>query len=183
MNTYIVLSFPLFSNGKAIAAAICRRYGLEHFRIAEVLRDVLRRDLPISTELHRHIDAGQIVPDTLITQLVSHYLNTEKIYKGVLFEHYPRTAAQAVLLDTLLQARNERIRYALGFDPGPEMAQHNIQAAIQAEAHHAADDADPEIYQQRYEASRKDYADVSAHYQSTGVFRPISGWPDVQALL
>ena len=181
MNEYIVLSFPLFSNGKAIAAAICRRYGLEHFQIGNYFRELRRQHIPIGQEILQHMDAGHLIPDTLITQVIGHYLETEKIYKGVLFENYPHDAEKAQLLDTLLEARREKVSFAFGFDPGMEMAEGNIRAAMNANTN--CGEGSYEEYIERYEISRKHYADVEAYYTSTGVFHQISGWPDIQRLL
>jgi adenylate kinase len=59
------------------------------------------------------MDAGELVSDEIVTQLIDEKLAGLAPEQGVIFDGYPRTLAQAESLDALLDARRRRLDYVI----------------------------------------------------------------------
>jgi len=72
--------------------------------------DILRAEIAKGTEEGRRLknimDAGHLVSDELINELVEKRLAENDVKKGFIFDGYPRTIAQAQALDEILSRKN-----------------------------------------------------------------------------
>ncbi|HET7273585.1 MAG TPA: adenylate kinase [Longimicrobiaceae bacterium] len=73
----------------------------------DILREALRKGTPLGLEARRFMDAGELVPDTVILGLVKDALGSAEAAEGAIFDGFPRNVAQAEALDELL-ARLDR---------------------------------------------------------------------------
>lgn len=81
---------------------------LRDFNVVHVSTgDMLRKAIADATELGKLakplIDAGQLVPDDLVNGIVQDWLNLADPTKGIVFDGFPRTVAQAEALDEMLR--------------------------------------------------------------------------------
>jgi adenylate kinase len=71
--------------------------------------DMLRAAVKAGTEIGRMADeimkAGKLFPDDLMSQILGNRLDEPDTERGVIFDGYPRTQAQAEALDRLLSER------------------------------------------------------------------------------
>lgn len=86
---------------------ITDKYGLQHLSTG----DVLRAEIATGSELGQQIDAliskGNLVPDDMMFGVIENYIaNLPKDSKGMIFDGYPRTVAQAESLTELLKKYN-----------------------------------------------------------------------------
>jgi adenylate kinase len=75
--------------------------------------DMLRAEKNAGTELGNRIkavmDAGELVSDEIVSSLIDENLKRLRPDQGVIFDGYPRTAAQAQALDELLAANGRKL--------------------------------------------------------------------------
>ena len=73
-----------------------------------------------STELGKtakgYIDQGQLLPDNLIIDILASTLDSFKDSKGVIFDGFPRTIAQAEALKKMLAERGQQVSVMLDLD-------------------------------------------------------------------
>jgi adenylate kinase len=86
---------------------ITEKYGLQHLSTG----DVLRAEIASGSELGKQIDAlisqGNLVPDEMMYGVIENYISSlPKDSKGMIFDGYPRTVAQAESLTELLKKYN-----------------------------------------------------------------------------
>ena len=86
---------------------ITEKYGLQHLSTG----DVLRAEIASGSELGKQIDAlisqGNLVPDEMMYGVIENYISSlPKDSKGMIFDGYPRTVAQAESLTKLLKKYN-----------------------------------------------------------------------------
>lgn len=62
------------------------------------------------------MDAGQLVPDELVVDLVVDRIKAKDCMKGFILDGFPRTIPQAEALDYALNNQNEKIDYAINVD-------------------------------------------------------------------
>jgi adenylate kinase len=83
----------------------------KHFDIVQISTgDTLRQAVSAGSELGRqaehYMKKGLLVPDDLMVRLIMNRLSTEDCQRGFILDGFPRTIAQAEMLDDLLQKEN-----------------------------------------------------------------------------
>jgi adenylate kinase len=98
------------------AARLTPRYGLVHLSTGELFRAAIASGSALGQEIKTIYDRGDLIPDDLTLRLVAQRLDelaaarrNGAVITGALFDGFPRTAAQAEGLDTLLAKRGERL--------------------------------------------------------------------------
>ncbi|MDR2452306.1 MAG: adenylate kinase [Candidatus Accumulibacter sp.] len=92
------------------ARFICKHYGIPQISTGDMLRAVIKAGTPLGLEARKIIDAGGLVSDATIVDLVRERLTQDDCRAGYLFDGFPRTIPQAeairsagVALDFILQ--------------------------------------------------------------------------------
>ena len=87
-----------------------------HVSTGDLLR-AARRDRPqLGARAQSFMDAGELVPDKLILDLVSEHLGTIDLHKHVLFDGFPRTTEQAVGLRNVLKDADRSVDMVVLFE-------------------------------------------------------------------
>lgn len=102
MSTYIVLFGPPASAKGIVAQHLTKALGLTHVSTGDLLRQHIREQTNIGRVAKAYVDAGELVPDDLITQLVIESLQEPLSGAGAILDGWPRTTAQAKSLETVL---------------------------------------------------------------------------------
>ena len=86
---------------------IVKKYGLQHLSTGDALRAEIKSGSELGKEIDALIAGGNLVPDHKMIHLIARYLdNLPADCKGVIFDGFPRTVAQAEALELLLERRN-----------------------------------------------------------------------------
>jgi len=75
----------------------------------ELLRDAIARGTPLGREAKPYYDKGELVPDELVARLILERLKELVDVEGIILDGFPRTIAQAQILDRLLAQVGQRI--------------------------------------------------------------------------
>lgn len=92
------------------------KYGLVHLSTGNLLRQEIKDKTPLGLEAKSFIDKGQLVPDEVVIGMISLALDAFPDVRGFLFDGFPRTAAQAEALDSLLALKKLSISVMLALD-------------------------------------------------------------------
>ena len=84
------------------AVRVGERYSLPHISTGDALRAAVKAGTPVGREVGAIIAAGQLVGDELISGIVRERLAAPDARRGCILDGYPRTVAQAVVLDTMV---------------------------------------------------------------------------------
>ncbi|MFI9824096.1 adenylate kinase [Streptomyces sp. NPDC052013] len=91
--------------GKGTQAGILSRIlGVPHISTGDLFRDHVGRRTPLGREAARFLDAGELVPDRVTTDMVRHRLGEPDAERGFLLDGFPRTVPQARALSSVLAA-------------------------------------------------------------------------------
>ncbi|MDQ2865847.1 MAG: adenylate kinase [Candidatus Eremiobacteraeota bacterium] len=111
MGDVVLLGGP--GAGKGTQAQILQsRFGYRQIATGDLLRDHRNRGSDLGKAAQGFMQRGELVPDELIVRMVEGELRDDA---GVLFDGFPRTAAQAEALDGALQARGRGMPRAIYF--------------------------------------------------------------------
>ncbi len=83
--------------------------GWRHMATGDILRANRREGTPLGQEAQKYMDAGELVPDSLIVAMVKDTLAGLPAGKGVVFDGFPRTVPQAEALDGALKELSRRV--------------------------------------------------------------------------
>src|ERR1700722_15651461 len=96
----ILLGAPGAGKGTQ-ASFIKEKFAIPQISTGDMLRAAVKAGSPLGIEAKRFMDAGELVPDTLIITLVRERLQQPDCANGYLFDGFPRTLPQA---DAMKQA-------------------------------------------------------------------------------
>jgi adenylate kinase len=109
----VILFGPPGAGKGTQGALLAERLGLLRLSTGDVLREAVQRRTPLGLEARRFMDAGELVPDTVILGVVGDHLRGAAADHGVIFDGFPRTLPQARSLDALLAELGRRLRAVL----------------------------------------------------------------------
>ncbi len=81
----------------------------EHLSTGDLLRAHRQQGTALGDEAKKYMDAGELVPDQIIVGMVGERLKRLPPESGILFDGFPRTAAQAEALDEVLGEVGRRV--------------------------------------------------------------------------
>jgi len=103
-------------------------YHIPHISTGDIFRAALAEGTPLGLEAKKYMDAGELVPDQLVINLMDERLAQADTAPGFILDGFPRTAAQAVALDEALAASGRKIDVALSIDVEPEVIVKRLSA-------------------------------------------------------
>jgi adenylate kinase len=107
----ILLGAPGAGKGTQ-ATFICQKYGIPQISTGDMLRAAVKAGTPLGVEAKSIMDAGGLVSDDLIINLVKERITQADCAKGFLFDGFPRTIPQA----DALKAAGVKLDFVLEID-------------------------------------------------------------------
>ena len=98
----IILIGPPGAGKGTQATAIKNKYPVAHISTGDMLRENVRAGTELGHIAKKFMDAGQLVTDDLIIQMMRSGLTEKDATSGFLLDGFPRTTSQAESLDVLL---------------------------------------------------------------------------------
>jgi adenylate kinase len=107
----ILLGAPGAGKGTQ-ATFICQKYGIPQISTGDMLRAAVKAGTPLGIEAKKIMDAGGLVSDDLIINLVKERITQADCASGFLFDGFPRTIPQA----DAMKAAGVKLDYVLEID-------------------------------------------------------------------
>jgi adenylate kinase len=106
----ILLGAPGAGKGTQ-AVQVAAHYGIPHISTGDIFRKNLKEGTPVGLKAKAYMDAGKLVPDEIVIELVEGRLAEPDCKNGYLLDGFPRTIAQAEALDKIT-----KIEYVVNLD-------------------------------------------------------------------
>ena len=190
------------------AAKLVEEFATPHISTGDILRAAVKNQTELGKKAKGYMDAGDLVPDSLIIDLMDERLREPDCEKGFILDGFPRTTAQAVALDDMLARLERPLDAALLVDVDPEVIIKRLTERrcckecgyIGTAADASCPKCDGEMYQRDddNEATVRNRLDVYAkstsplidYYKGKGLLKSVDGdrpvdtvYVDVKALL
>lgn len=151
---------------------IVAKYGLNHISTGDVLRGEIKKGTPLGNTAKGFIDQGQLIPDELMIDILAQVFDNFKDSKGVIFDGFPRTIAQAEALKEMLAERQQEVNVMLDLEvPEDELMTRLIKRGKESGR---ADDNE-ETIKKRLTVYHTQTAPLIDWYKKEGTYRHING--------
>ena len=81
------------------AVRVCEQLGIPQISTGDILRRAIKNETPTGLAAKSYIDKGQLVPDSVVIDIVRERLTQDDCKSGYLLDGFPRTVAQAEALE------------------------------------------------------------------------------------
>lgn len=171
------------------AKDISRDFNIPHISTGDILREEVSRGTELGKTAKSYMDEGKLLPDDIIIDIIQGRLQEDDCKNGYLFDGFPRTLAQAEMLDTISRiesviylkcddeilikrltgrriAEDGRI-YNIYFDPPPEGTKT-----------YQRDDDNEETIRERLRIFYDTFTPIMEFYKKKNIFHEIRGDED-----
>lgn len=180
------------------AAKLVADYGFVHVSTGDLLRAAVKNQTDLGKQAKTFMDAGELVPDELVIGLMKERFAELDKTQGFILDGFPRTAVQAVALDTELAEMGKKIDVALAVTVEPEVIVERISKRrtchtcgfIGSEADASCPKCGGEMYQRsddredtvrnRLAVYERSTAPLIDYYAGHGVLREVNGDQSVE---
>jgi adenylate kinase len=154
------------------AKNLAQKYNLTYISTGDILRHEIAIGSILGLQAKSVIEEGGLVSDEIIVQIIENNINMHPDSNGILFDGFPRTYAQAYILDGLLINMNTKLSCLLSLEvPKEELIKRMIS---RAENENRADDK-IEIIENRLREYDNKTVPVIDYYKELGKFYPVNG--------
>ncbi|MCM8776097.1 MAG: adenylate kinase [Candidatus Omnitrophica bacterium] len=97
------------------AENLSKQYQVSHLATGDILRRHIREKTPLGIQAKDTIERGELVPDTLVNQMMFAEIQQVKGGKGFILDGFPRTIGQADALSEFLESGKMKIDAVVNF--------------------------------------------------------------------
>ena len=149
------------TQGKLIAA----EHGIPHVATGDMLRAAMADGSELGRRVKPIYDAGQLVPDELMIELIRERLGQDDARDGFVLDGFPRTMRQAEALDEMLREIGRELDVVLELQLADEVGRARMLKRAAAEGR--ADDT-PEAIDERLRLYHQETEPLIEYYRSRG---------------
>ncbi len=169
----IILFGPPGSGKGTQSEKLIVKYGLKHLSTGDLLRSEIASQTPLGVEAKAIMDKGHLVPDEVVIGMISSALEANPTASGFLFDGFPRTEAQSIALDGLLELKNTEIAAVLSLEVGEEeLVKRLLQRGLTSGR---SDDTNEEVIRARIVEYHKKTSVVADYYNQFNKVKNIKG--------
>ena len=164
-----IVIFGAPGSGKGTySARLVETFKLDHISTGDVLRAEIKNGTELGKTAQGYIDNGQLIPDELMIGILANVYDSFKGSKGVIFDGFPRTIAQAEALKTMLEERGEKISAMINLEVSEDilMARLLRRATLEGRA-----DDNEETIKKRFAVYHNQTAPLIEWFKRQGVFQ------------
>lgn len=171
----LVLFGPPGAGKGTQAQSVCLEYSLGHLSTGNLFRAHISNETTLGKQVKSILDAGELVPDSVVLDMVKEELQKPEFADGVVFDGFPRTVAQAEGLQDVLMKLGSSIDAFIMLDVPNEVL---IQRLL-SRGEGRSDDTEENI-QHRLDVYKKETEPVKGYYESKGTVYSILGTGSIQ---
>ena len=160
---------------------LIKHYGLHHISAGELLREHIANKTHLGQVADSYISKGLLIPDEIMIDVLSDLFkqNPETIEKGVIFDGFPRTVAQAEALSEMLKEYNTDISAVIGLEVEEDEL---IRRMLERGKESGRSDDNLSTIKKRLSVYHKQTAPLREYYKNKGCYHSIDGNRDIERI-
>ena len=176
----IVLFGPPGAGKGTQSELIIKKYGLVHFSTGDILRAEIAANTPLGIEAKRFMDKGSLVPDSVVIGMIGNKIEANKSAKGLIFDGFPRTTAQAKALDIMMTEKGLNISSMIALEVDEDEL--ITRLLERGKVSGCADDQNRDIIANRIAVYNKETFPVKDYYDAQDKYKGIYGIGDIDVI-
>lgn len=201
----ILLGPPGIGKGTQ-AKILSQKFSLIHLSTGDMLRDGISRHTELGILAKPYIDDGNLVPDSVMLNMMSHRLQRKDAESGYILDGFPRTVPQAEGLERILDRMNQHIDAVISLEGSDDVLIERLSSrrtcpdcgritnlifappAVDGECDSCGgklfqrDDDRPEVIRERLEIYGEVTSPLLEYYGARKLLRPVSGVGTVEEI-
>jgi adenylate kinase len=171
MTRLIFLGAPGAGKGTQ-AQILAESIEIPHISTGDILRAEVKDQTELGLQAKSYMNKGELVPDSLILDMIRGRLAQPDASKGWILDGFPRNVTQAEFLDKLLVEIHQNYDFAINLNVPQERLVERLlnRATIQ----NRPDDTEA-VIRRRLVVYEEQTAPLIDYYQQKGVFREVDG--------
>ena len=169
----IILFGPPGAGKGTQSEQIIEKYDISHISTGDLFRKHMGEGTELGKLAQEYIDDGNLVPDALVIKMVEVKIRSHAGANGFIFDGFPRTVAQAVALDEMLEKWNMSISIMLALEVDDNELRTRIR--LRGKTSGRADDQNDEKINNRIRVYKKETLPVAEHYNKQSKYKGING--------
>ena len=176
----IVLFGPPGAGKGTQSEKLIEKYGLVHLSTGDILRSEIARGTALGMEAKQIMDRGDLVSDDIVIGMIESKLDANPNANGFIFDGFPRTQAQAVALDDLLQKKGTAISAMLALEVDNEELVKRL--LLRGKDSGRPDDANEDIIRNRVNEYNNKTLPLKKYYSEQAKFHSINGIGSIESI-
>lgn len=147
-------------------------YDIPHVSTGEVLREARTAGTELGKKAAEYMDAGKLLPDSIILGIVGGKLDMPEMKNGYLFDGFPRTIPQAEGLDEMLRSKNGSIDAVISIEVPDEVV---IERLLKRAEIEGRSDDNRETIESRLKVYYDQTEPLKQYYRDRGLLKVVDG--------
>lgn len=172
MVNFLIFGPP--GSGKGTQSVrLAEKFNLVHLSTGDMLRAEIAGGTELGKKMSVIMSKGELVPDDVVIEMIAYKIDNSKGSAGFLFDGFPRTVAQTIALEKMLNERGMKIDSMLVLE-----VDHNelVKRLIaRAELSGRADDKDPAVIENRIDVYKEKTEPIINYCSERGIYQPVNG--------
>jgi adenylate kinase len=172
MVNFLIFGPP--GSGKGTQSVrLAEKFNLLHLSTGDMLRAEITTGTELGKKMSLIMSKGELVPDEVVIEMIAHKIDNSKGSAGFLFDGFPRTVAQTVSLEKMLNDRGMKIDQMLVLDVDHDELVKRLIA--RAELSGRPDDKDPAVIENRIDVYKEKTEPIINYCNQKGLYQPVNG--------
>lgn len=171
MKNIVIFGAP--GSGKGTQSdLLVAKYGFKHISTGDVLRAEIKNETELGATAKSFIDKGQLIPDSLMIDILASTYDKMLPCEGVIFDGFPRTIPQAEALKEMLAKRNTGVTAMLELEVEDAVL---IERLVNRGKTSGRADDNEETIKARLDVYHKQTAPLAEWYEKEGLRNTVKG--------
>lgn len=153
-------------------------YGIAQLSTGDMLRAAVASGSELGLEAKGIMDAGQLMPDALMVDMISQRIEEPDCEKGFILDGFPRTVPQAEALDKMLAEKGSKLDAVIEIRVDDEALVQRIETRI-AESEETRSDDTVETLRERLKVYHAQTAPILPYYEQKGMLETVDGMASI----
>ncbi|MBN2805090.1 MAG: adenylate kinase [Prolixibacteraceae bacterium] len=176
----IVLFGPPGAGKGTQATLLKEKLNLIHLSTGELLRNHMAQHTELGDLAKVYIDKGELVPDELVIGMIKSDMKCCGNKKGIIFDGFPRTVAQAAALDELMNDLGMPVSGMIALEvPHDELIDRLLQRGATSGR---TDDQRNDVIENRISIYHSLTSPVMEYYKKQNKYYPVIGIGDIDEI-
>jgi len=171
MVNFLIFGPP--GSGKGTQSVrLAEKFNLLHLSTGDMLRAEITAGTELGKKMSLIMSKGELVPDEVVIEMIAFKIDNSKGIAGFLFDGFPRTVAQTVSLEKMLNDRGMKIDQMLVLDVDHDELVKRLVA--RAELSGRPDDKDPAVIENRIDVYKEKTEPIINYCEKKGIYQPVN---------